>query len=169
MAAFAIPAAVTWMLVGAVIHSVPAVRPLVAAFSLVYAVFFGIAEASGEWWPAPGSRWQLPASWLHRRTQQTRWLVWGIVLGPGLLTRNPYAGFWLLLPIGGLSHHWWLLSIIGAVHGAARAVGIMRNMRMSIDGAHVGDWSGWLSIRTFDGLAMLLAVGALGIRAFRLV
>lgn len=87
----------------------------------------------------------------------------------GLRNAQPYAGFWLLAPIAGLSHHWSLFAIIGAAHGAARAVGIMRNMRLSVDGARVGDWSGWPAIRTFDGLAMLLAVGALGIRAFRLV
>lgn len=111
----------------------------------------------------------MPARWLHRRNHVARWLVWGVALGPGFVTRNPYAGFWLLIPIGGVSGHWMLPAIIGAAHGAARAVGIMRNMRMSVDGASVGDWGGWLALRRADGLAMLFGVGVLGAYAFRLV
>ncbi len=73
---------------------VPFAPALVAV--LVYAVTYGLAETMRLPLRAPESRWQVPSTWVAGRTSQKRAVVWGVMLGPGVLTRNPYAGMWLV-------------------------------------------------------------------------
>jgi hypothetical protein len=62
-----------------------------------------------------------------------RVLVWGAILGPGFLTRNPYAGFAMLLlavaAMPGLAAGLALGAAIGVAHGGARAVALLRDVR----------------------------------------
>ncbi len=46
----------------------------------------------------PGSNWAVPSRWIAGRGNLGRTLIWGLTLGPGLMTRNSYAGM-LLLPV----------------------------------------------------------------------
>jgi hypothetical protein len=93
-------------------------------------------------------------------------LIWGALLGPGLVTRNPYAGIWLLPLLLVLNQN--LLTAVGAgiaigiAHGGARALGVLHNRKcMQVAQAHLlilGEQWRW---KYLDGLALLLAAGAL--------
>src|SRR5256885_2225457 len=62
-----------------------------------YAACYGVLEAAGRLTlAAPGSRWQVPQTMVAGVPGWRRIAVWGSILGPGFLTRNPYAGFGLL-------------------------------------------------------------------------
>ena len=102
-------------------------------------------------------------------------LIWGTTLGPGFVTKNPYAGMWLLPLLVALNHD-VLMTItvamaVGAVHGGARAIGVLRN-RKCIDmdvSAHLRILSAVSRWQYIDGLALLLAAGALGAYALSLL
>jgi len=93
-------------------------------------------------------------------------LTWGITLGPGLVTKNQYAGIWLLPLLVALNHSLFMTMTIGiavgVAHGGARVLGVLSNRRyMDIEYAHLrilGAQFRWLYM---DGLALLLAAGAL--------
>lgn len=63
----------------------------------------------------------------------TRLLVWGSILGPGFLTRNPYAGFFLLPILVAAAGPAWsaaaLAAAIGLAHGTGRALALLRDAR----------------------------------------
>jgi hypothetical protein len=139
--------------------------PLVA---LAYALWYGTREALALPRRVPGLAWQVPSGWINRRPAIVQTLTWGTTLGPGLVTRNPYAGMWLLPLLLALNRN--LLAtivvgiIIGAAHGGARALGVLNNRkRMDSDMEYVhlkilGAQLRWVYI---DGLALMLAAGAL--------
>ena len=61
------------------------------------AIYYGPPEVSGRrGLPPPGRGWQVPQTMLIDASPRRRLAVWGALLGPGLLTRNPFAGFGLL-------------------------------------------------------------------------
>lgn len=166
--AFVLPAVVSWAFIGFLIQFAPTMQRVLLVSALGYGLAYGTVEALGIWRPSPGLQWQVPARWLRRRSQGIRWVVWGLTLGPGFLTRNPYASFWLLIPLGSLYGHWLLWTAMGATHGAARAIGIVHNMRCSAHGASVSDWARMPALRKLDGLATLSCVGILAVGTFRL-
>lgn len=128
----ATPGAAAWALLGWLLSlSSVGVRwrlwPLLA-----YAVVFGMAEVLEVPLRVPGRRWQVPSTWIQRG----RWsqaATWGALLGPGLLTINPFASMWLLpltlyslgRPILGAG----VGAAAGAVHGLARARGVETNAK----------------------------------------
>jgi hypothetical protein len=64
-------------------------HPLVA-----YCLFHGFAEVAdvpGLW--VLGTRWQVPQAFVIKRSSRRALLIWGSLLGPGFVTRNPYARF----------------------------------------------------------------------------
>lgn len=102
-------------------------------------------------------------------------LTWGTALGPGLVTKNPYAGMWLLPFLVALNHSLLMTivvsMVVGATHGGARALGVLRNQRCIVmdESAHIrilGAVSRWQYI---DGLALLLGAGALAAYALFLL
>lgn len=164
VAAYALPAAAVWAVAGLVLTALP-LRAVALVLIPVYAAYYGLVEAQiMPGLPAPGTGWQVPQSLVRGRSLTRRLLTWGSILGSGFLTRNPYAGF-ALLPLvvastGSIRAGVALAAIIGAVHGAARALALSR------DAVAVGDPADYLDSvlksiywRTADGYALLVIAG----------
>jgi len=135
IAAYAVPAAALWAVIGLALGSLP-VAPIALAAAAVYGLCYGAAEITGR--PilrSPGTGWQVPQTMLLGAPPARRVLVWGALLGPGFATRNPYAGFGVLPlavaaagvggPVAGLAAG----AAVGAAHGTARAVALLRDVR----------------------------------------
>ncbi len=129
-----------------------------------YGLGYGLIEVSGRAWPpAPGRRWQVPQELVIAAGDRRRILIWGAVLGPGWLTRNPYAAFGLLpvlvLGAGRVSQAVVLAALIGAAHGGGRAAALLRDAR-----APASDPFALLLTsvrwRVTDGFALLVVAGA---------
>jgi hypothetical protein len=146
--------------------------------ALVYALWFGVRETLGQHWRLLGLIWQVPSSWIKGRSAVARALIWGTTLGPGLVTKNPYAGMWLLPLLVALvaPAHNLLTGVavgmaVGAAHGGARAIGVLRNRQcIATDvSAHQKILQAQEHWQYLDGLALLLAAGALGAYALFLL
>jgi hypothetical protein len=144
---------------------VPFLLPLLA---LTYALWFGLRETLGLQRRLLGLLWQVPSSWIKGRPAVVQTLIWGTTLGPGLVTKNPYAGMWLLPLLVALNGN-LLMTVavgiaVGATHGGARALAVLRNRRcIAMDAsAHLRILSAQTHWQYIDGLALLLAAGALG-------
>jgi hypothetical protein len=96
----------------------------------IYGCGYGVTEVFGLRWPAPGRSWQVPQGLLIG-AGGSRLLVWGTILGPGFLTRNPYAGFGMLVllaaSVGRLPAAIVVAAVIGAAHAGGRAVSLLRD------------------------------------------
>lgn len=128
---------------------------------MAYTVVYGISETFGLRFKSPESTWQVPSGWV-RGTTTKKTLIWGSLLGPGLITRNPYAGIWLLPFLIALNHNILLAVVIGIVHGMARAIGVLKN-RKYLDNPYshliiLGSLFRWRSI---DGMVLLLVAGVM--------
>ncbi|MGI9004801.1 MAG: hypothetical protein ACR2FU_01120 [Streptosporangiaceae bacterium] len=133
LAAYAVPAIAVWALLGLVLTALP-LRWLALPVAVAYGAYYGSLELTGRrGLPVPGRSWQVPQSMLIDAPPRRRLLVWGALLGPGFVTRNPYAGFGLLPvavaampgPAAGVA----LAAAIGFAHGTARAAGLLRDVR----------------------------------------
>lgn len=166
--AYALPAAATWAVAGLALSALRlAITALASAALIAAAVYgsgYGAAEVRGAAWPpAPGRRWQVPQDLLIGASRKRRVLVWGVILGPGFLTRNPYASFGVLPVLvaatGSFPAGIWIAALIGAAHAAGRAVALLR------DSASQPDQPFTLLLRSLrwrvlDGLALLAVAGA---------
>jgi hypothetical protein len=160
---YALPAVVVWGALGICLGALPLARPALV-LAAIYAACYGVTEAAGRLGlPPPGSRWQVPQTMVLGVSRRRRMLVWGSILGPGFLTRNPYAGFGLL-PIavaaaGGVRAAVVLAAAIGLAHGTGRALALLRGA-----GAGAADPMRLVLIsmywRTFDGFVLLVVAGA---------
>lgn len=167
IAAYAIPAAAAWMLLGLALGALPlstAALVLIAGYGACY----GLAEAAGRpGMSPPGSRWQVPQTMVAGISVRRRVLVWGSILGPGFATRNPYAGF-AMLPLavaaaGSIPAAVVLAAAVGVAHGTGRALALLRDVREFRSGAaadHLALVLKSMHWRTFDGFALLLVSGA---------
>ncbi len=116
-----------------VIQPLGKVSLIVAWVACCYAASFGICEVLRIPLRPIGLQWQVPNQWLRGRPAAIQTLIWGICLGPGFITKNPYAGIWLLpfllaltpSPFAALN----LGVAIGVAHGCGRAIGILRNQK----------------------------------------
>lgn len=134
VAAYVLPAAAAWTVLGVGV----AVLPLTAAGLVCttgYGLAYGVSELTG--WRGlgvPGRRWQVPQTMMIDARPARRVLVWGALLGPGFLTRNPYAGFCLLplavaaMGVIGGGAGVLLAAAIGLAHATARAVALLRDV-----------------------------------------
>lgn len=163
VAANAVPGALVWSALGTILGAIP--QQIAIAMSVCYAIVYGSVEALG--WPlrAPGLEWQVPSNWLRDRGLAARVAIWVGILGPGIVTRNPFAGMGFLAtllamttgPTAGAATG----AGIGLVHGVTRAIGVLR------DQAQRSPTLPWKLVlvrarwRTADGLVMLWAAGAL--------
>ncbi len=144
-----------------------AILVAVALVACGYALAFGIAETFGLPLRAPSLAWQVPAQWVKGRSPMVQTATWGAFLGPGLVTRNPYASMWLLPLLIALHHNPLTAMVIGmavgVVHGGARALGVLSNRRrMATNCSHLMIMGAQVRWKYIDGLALLLAAGALG-------
>ncbi len=139
---------------------------VVSLVAWVYAFAFGIAESFGLPLRAPSLAWQVPAQWIKGRSPMVQTATWGALLGPGLVTRNPYAGMWLVLLLIALNHSLFTVLVlgmaVGIAHGGARALGVLSNRRhLDTNCTHLLILGAQMYWRFIDGLALLLAAGAL--------
>lgn len=146
--------------------------PLLA---LAYALYFGLGEMLEFHRLRLSLAWQVPSHWIKGRPAIVQTLIWGTSLGPGLVTRNPYAGIWLLPFLIVLDRSLLMTLVVGiavgAAHGGARAIGVLRNRScMSTDAdAYLKIMGAQQRWQYLDGLALLLAAGALAAYALFLL
>ena len=92
-----------------------------------------------------------------------RLVVWGAILGPGFLTRNPYAGFGMLVllaaSIGNLPTAIVIAAAIGASHAAGRAIALLRDSATAQREPFALLLQS-LRWRVLDGIALLAVAGA---------
>lgn len=137
---------------------------------LIYCAYYGPVEAiriSGL--PPPGSRWQVPQSLVAGVSRRRRILIWGAILGPGLATRNPYAGFGLLplvvAALGSIGTGAFAAAAMGIAHGTGRALAMLRDTRR-IDGTeYLQSILRSMYWRTLDGVVLLL-IGGIAVIAY---
>ncbi|HUA41022.1 MAG TPA: hypothetical protein VMA32_05635 [Streptosporangiaceae bacterium] len=163
LAAYVLPAAVVWAMLGLLFGVLP-IATAAAVAAAVYGAGYGVVEASGMARPAaPGRRWQVPQDLLLGGSGRRRVLLWGAILGPGLLTRNPYASFGMLVVLaataGGFPAGVVVAALIGAAHASGRALAVLR------DSARPQDEPFALLLRSLrwrvlDGMALLAVAGA---------
>ena len=164
--AYVIPAIIIWGVLGIVLWPMGNIPLLVSLVAWIYTLMFGLLEILGVPFRVPGLRWQVPSNWIKGRPPQVQTIVWGVTLGPGLVTVNPYAGMWLLPFLVALNRSLFasvtIAIAIGMAHGSARALGILSNTRhMDIGCGHLLIMAAQLRWQYIDGLALLMAVGGL--------
>lgn len=170
MAGYVLPAMLVWSLLGLFIHSLALLPLIVVSVGLLYALLYGVIEAFGLPVRAPSLTWQVPQTWVKERSPTARAMIWGVSLGPGLITRNPYAGMWLLLPLIALSPGLLAAALVGAFHGASRAVAILRTRHyLGQDNGHLLMMGSQLRWRLIDGFVLLFASGVLMAYAILLI
>ena len=137
LSAYAIPAIVMWGLLGFgagwLAVALPAVRWIALAAVAGYGGYYGVIELSGRrGLSPPGRAWQVPQAMLIEAGPRRRILVWGVLLGPGFATRNPFAGFGLLplavTAMPGIGPAVALGAGIGLAHGTTRALALLRDV-----------------------------------------
>lgn len=113
--------------------------------------------------PAPGRTWQVPDGWVRDIPKWRRTAVWGTLLGPGLATRNPYAGFGLLVlavaSVGDLRDGVVLAATLGFLHGLGRAAALLRAVRDAASADFMHSIIQSMRWRAIDGVALLGASG----------
>jgi len=162
---YMIPAALVWGAISIIVSRFLGVVPvLMLLLAWIYALSFGLIETLGLPLQSPSLAWQVPAHWLEKRSPAEQAILWGALLGPGLVTRNPYAGIWLLFLLPALNHGLLTIALvgigIGMAHGTARALGILWNRkqvnRMCTYASIIGAQLRWKYI---NGIALLIGAG----------
>lgn len=169
-AAYAVPAFAVWGAIGALLGLLSQTfipQPVMAeAFVLAYCISWGTAEAMMLGVKLPNLAWQVPSRWIVGRSDIGQSLIWGALLGPGLVTSNSFATMWLIpmalflsgdVAIGAAAG-----VVAGSVHGLARAGGIISGLLSGECVAHPLSMPlakiGW---RVTDGFALVFIAGIL--------
>lgn len=179
LAAYVLPAIAVWLALGLGFAALPLAWPPLTDTALVAAIgyggYYGVTELAGRrGLAAPGRRWQVPQAMMIDASPRRRLLVWGVILGPGFLTQNPYAGFGLLplavaaMRAAGAGACLALAIAIGLAHGTARAAALLRDVRrQQVPTGALGQLDVLLKIvywRRLDGAALLaVAVAAVAV------
>jgi hypothetical protein len=133
-----------------------------------YAALYGLGELFAPRPRVPGTSWQVPRDWVRQKRLSARAWVWGATLGPGLMTRNPLAGMWLLplflLQTGGAMAGLVAGAAAGALHGAGRAVGVIRQIRAGEHYDYYESTARMFRWRYLDGMLLLAVVGVFLLR-----
>jgi hypothetical protein len=171
LTAYVVPAIAVWTMIGLGLAALP-VGVTARAAVVAYGLGYGAVEVAGATWPAaPGRSWQVPQALMIGASGRRRVLVWGSILGPGFLTRNPYAGFGMLpllvASTGSVQAGAAVAALIGAAHGAGRAIALLRDVARR-PGEPVALLMRSLRWRRVDGLALLAVAAAMASSAGRL-
>lgn len=167
-AAFLGPGTLAWAMIAWLIAESGLPTSVWGVATLVYGAAFGVIQISGHRLQPPQIRWQVPSTWVRHRARIANNLVWGAILGPGLLTKNPFAGMWalpLLLGLGGSPTV--AGSLVGLVHSATRVAGIVMSASGEIDPISPVAWRPYFHWRYVDGLLLLAVAGGLIAAFFR--
>jgi hypothetical protein len=157
-----------WVALGILLNALP-VRYAALVVMVVYCAYYGVSEALGlPGLRPPGSRWQVPQSFVRGASRRRRILVWGAILGPGLTTRNPFAGFALLLlavaTTGNTPDGILLAAVIGIAHAGGRALALLRDVGHADRADYFAVTLKSMYSRRLDGLA-LLVIGSVALIA----
>ena len=160
--AYAVPAVLVWALLGLLLN-IASLSMTALALIVAYGLYYGLVEATSRpGLPAPGRTWQVPAGWVDQPSPWRRSLVWGSLLGPGLATRNPYAGFGLLLlavaSVGNPAAGAIFAAAIGLLHAAGRVLALVRDLR-GTPADYLQSVLRSLRWRSLDGFALLFFAG----------
>lgn len=156
---YAIPAGLAWLVIG-VLLNVISLRHGALVLMLVYCAYYGVQESGGlHGIRPPSTSWQVPKTFVHAASWQRRVIVWGALLGPGLATRNPYAGFGLL-PIAiatvGLRPAGLVVAFaIGVSHATGRALALLRDVERLDESDYYESVLRSMRWRRVDGFALL--------------
>ncbi|WP_157254431.1 hypothetical protein [Nonomuraea typhae] len=159
--AFTVPAAVFWGSVTmGVAFLVP--RPVIVWAAVIYTVAYAVAQVLALPLRAPGRSWQVPSQWLVGRSFAVRTAIWGMTLGPGVMTRNAFAGSWLFPLLAAASAEPLVMGAAsGALHAAGRVAGIMRQMDRKNAGGFFDAMARTMRWRTVDGVLLSFLAGLL--------
>lgn len=160
--AYVVPAMIVWAVLDLLLRPLGDKLLLIAPIAAGYALLYGLTESLGLPFRSPGLVWQVPAHWVNGRPAAVQTLIWGVTVGPGLVTRNPLAGMWLLPLLLAFNQSLLVAILVGAAHATARALGVLHN-RQRIEGAcsDLAILGSQLRWRYADGLALLMAAGVL--------
>ncbi len=130
--AYALPGAAVWAVLGATLGVLTGDVWVILALT-VYALVYGLSEVSRFGLPAPSTRWQVPSTWVRGRSRTGRIAIWGAVVGPGIMTPNPYASIWVIPALMTFATGWAagaaMGALVGLTHGATRALGTIHAAR----------------------------------------
>lgn len=165
--AYVFPAVATWGIIGLICWVFSDVPVMIVFLAFLYVVIFGGLETLGLPFRAPSLAWQVPARWIQGKSIKAQAIIWGTLLGPGLVTRNPYAGIWVLPLLLALHQHIIVAvalgMVVGITHGGARALGVISNRRqMNARYSPMQILTAQWRWRYIDGLALLFLGGMLG-------
>jgi hypothetical protein len=131
VAVFAVPGTGVWTGLGAGLGSTGLSKAALVG-AAAYAGLFGAVEVLRLPLRELSLQWQVPATWVRGRSWRAQAAIWGLLLGPGLLTRNTYAGMWLVPILLASSNGLLVGAVVGAIvgftHGISRGVTILRLM-----------------------------------------
>lgn len=168
--AYVLPAALVWGVLGILFRLLNVIPWLIPLLALAYTLWFGLLETLGLPFRPLEIGWQVPSGWIDGRPSMVQALTWGTTLGPGLVTRNPYAGIWLLPLLIALNQSLLIAMLVGVAvgmaHGGARVLGVLsnrRSMEMDEEYAHLMILGSQFRWQYIDGLALLVAAGALAV------
>jgi hypothetical protein len=161
--AYAAPAAAVWALIGLLASAAP-IKFAALGLTAAYGIYYGLIETSGRTGlRPPGRHWQVPSRWVDNVPRWRRIITWGALLGPGFATRNPYAGFAMLLlvvcSVGGIRSGVALAAALGLLHSLARATALLRDARRGAANDYLDLIARSMRWRTIDGLALLTVAG----------
>ena len=167
--AYAVPAALAWLLLGTILNVLPVADAAWIAL-ILYSLFYGIAEvADVPELGVPGSRWQVPQTFVIKKRSGRILAIWGGLLGPGFATRNPYAGFTALVlgiaTFGSVTIGACVAVGVGIAHGASRALALLRDARTVEHQDYLQSVLRSMYWRRFDGVVLLVLAG-LGVVAY---
>lgn len=165
IAPFAAAAAAAWAVIGFALGESAIPRTALVVLTAGFVTVYGLAESLRVPLRTPSARWQVPSGWVVRRRPLVQATIWGIALGPGIVTRNPYASIWLLPLAIAFAPSAEVGAILGAVvgtgHGVARAVGVLANLRAREPEGPLILMGQQLRWRFVDGLLLLATGGAI--------
>jgi hypothetical protein len=159
-----------WVLLSLLANGIP-LRTVALVAIVLYAAFYGVIEVIGLTRPrAPGSGWQIPSDWVRGMSRRRRIWIWGTMLGPGFATRNPYAGFGLLVLVVAAAVSLRDAVIVGAsigiAHATGRAFALLRDIRLVESADHLQAVLKSIYWRVFDGYALLVIGGVAVVSCF---
>lgn len=163
--AYAIPSVFVWGMLGFAVQLLYSKVLIVLLVTCCYVIGFGICEVLNIPFHQLSFSWQVPHQWLDGLSDSIQTLIWGVCLGPGIMTRNPYAGIWMLPLLLALAPNRITALILGVAigftHGCSRSIGVLRNRNRLEDTCipiivlEQMRWKFW------DGCVMLLVAGGL--------
>jgi hypothetical protein len=171
--AYGVPGAAVWAAVGGALNLLDA-----TAVALSVVMCYSVAYGAMEWFripglSAPGRTWQVPQGLVKGTQRSRRLVVWGLLLGPGFLTRNPYAGFgFLVLAVAtpaNVGKGVLVGAAIGGGHGVARGAALIRDARRAADVDFMNAARASLQWRAVDGFVLLVGSGLAGGTLLQLV